>query len=94
VTATPSPSPVSTLTPGTYEYDALITGSCLATFPSAWEETYDVVSCNSPLVAQVQATVLPLCTEPGVLDPGLAYTNPNAVITFSFPVTATQWRES
>jgi hypothetical protein len=114
VTATPSPSPASTLTPGTYDYDALITGSCLATFPSAWEETYEVVSCTSPHVAQVirvgqvpgyapatfageaqvQATVLPLCTEPGVLDPGVAQANPNTVITFSFPVTATQWRES
>jgi len=44
--------------------------------------------------AQVQATVLPLCTEPGVIDPSVAQANPNAVITFSFPVTATQWRES
>lgn len=44
--------------------------------------------------AQVQATVLPLCTEPGVLDPRVAQANPNAVITYSFPVTATQWRES
>jgi len=42
----------------------------------------------------VQATVLPLCTEPGVIDPGAAQSNPNMVVTFSFPVTATQWRES
>jgi hypothetical protein len=102
------------LTPGTYDYDALLTGSCLATFPSAWEETYDVVSCASAHVAQVirvgqvpgyapttfageaavQATVLPLCTEPGVVDPGATQSNPNMVVTFSFPVTATQWRES
>lgn len=113
-TSTPSAAPVTSLTPGTYDFDALITGSCLATFPGAWEETYEVVSCDTPHVAQVirvgqvpgyapaafvgeaqvQAAVLPLCTEPGVLDPGAAQANPNLVVTFSFPVTATQWRES
>jgi hypothetical protein len=113
-TPTPSPTPVASLAPGTYDSAALLTGSCLATFPSAWKETYDVVSCAAAHVAQVirvgqvpgyapatfaseaqvQATVLPLCTEPGVLDPGAAQANPNVVITFSFPVTATQWRES
>lgn len=113
-TVTPSPSPVTSLSPGTYDFDALITGSCLATFPSAWEETYDVVPCASAHVAQVirvgqvpgyapgtfageaavQAAVLPLCTEPGVLDSGAAQANPNVIITFSFPVTEAQWRES
>ncbi len=47
-----------------------------------------------PGESAVQATVLPLCTELGVLEPSIAQAHPNVVITFHYPVTVAQWRES
>ena len=102
------------MSPGTYDFDALLTGTCLDPFVDAWKRTYDVVACDSPHAAQViragqvpgysptgfptetgvQRAVLPLCTEPGVMDAGAAQANPSVVVTFSFPVTLAQWRET
>jgi len=109
-----TPTPVTSLAPGTYRYLSLLTGTCLSTFPGTWETTYDIVSCGLPHAAQVirvgqvpgfsanaypgegavQSSVLPLCTAPGVILPSSAQSTPHVVVTFSFPVTALQWRET
>ncbi|NBX23575.1 MAG: hypothetical protein EBR52_05600 [Microbacteriaceae bacterium] len=113
-TPTVTPTPVTSLAPGTYRYSALLTGTCLSAFPGTWEVTYDVVPCALPHSAQVirvgqvpgysasaypgearvQATVLPLCTEPGVILPSGSQGANNTVITVSFPVSAIEWRET
>ena len=46
-----------------------------------------------PGEASVQQAVLPLCTEPGLIDAATA-ANPALSYTFAFPVTAQQWRET
>lgn len=53
ITATVSPTPVTSLPPGNYDYQRLLTGSCLAEFPGAWELTYQVAACSAPHAAQV-----------------------------------------
>jgi hypothetical protein len=52
-TATSTPTPVSSLNPGTYDWDELIAGTCIAQFESAWELTYDVVPCSTAHEATV-----------------------------------------
>lgn len=109
-----TPSPVTSLTPGTYDRDALVAGTCIANFASAWELTYDVVPCSLahqakvtrvgqvpgfaagafPDEAIVAETVLPLCTEIGLVDAATAQANPALEYTFAYPVTASQWRET
>lgn len=48
-------------------------------------------AADFPGEAQLQQTVLPLCTEPGLIDAATAAT-PGFRYTFVFPVTAADWR--
>ena len=57
-TPTPTPSPTVTttesrLTPGTYSWDELLTGSCLTKFDGPWSTLFTVVDCVTPHTAQV-----------------------------------------
>ncbi|WP_349903637.1 hypothetical protein [Parafrigoribacterium humi] len=61
VTKSPTPSPTPTkaavgpLAPGTYKWDRLLGGECIAPFDSPWAETFTVVDCTAPHPAQVVA---------------------------------------
>ena len=47
-----------------------------------------------PGEAMVAQTVLPLCTEIGLVDAATAQANPALKYTFAYPVNASQWRET
>ncbi len=47
-----------------------------------------------PGEAGVAQSVLPLCTEIGLVDAPTAQANPALEYTFAYPVTASQWRET
>jgi hypothetical protein len=113
-TPSSTPSPVSSLAPGTHDWDKLIAGTCIAQFEGAWELTYDIGPCSAaheakvtrvgqvpgfaeatfPGEAMVAQTVLPLCTEIGLVDAATAQANPALQYTFAYPVNASQWRET
>ncbi|MEO7122274.1 MAG: hypothetical protein ABI400_03980 [Lacisediminihabitans sp.] len=78
-TPTPSPTPttraVGPLAPGTYKWDRLLGGECLAPFTSPWAEKFTVVDCATPHPAQMVAR--------GVIAdaPAAAATDPSAAAT-------------
>ena len=80
VTASPTPSPTPTvaavgpLAAGTYKWDRLLGGECLAPFDTPWAETFTVVDCATPHAAQMVAR--------GVFsEPAAAATDPSAPAT-------------
>ncbi|MDH6182492.1 hypothetical protein M2152_002674 [Microbacteriaceae bacterium SG_E_30_P1] len=52
-TPTPTAPPIGPLPPGTYAWDELLGGECLAPFESAWQENYTVVDCGTAHPAQL-----------------------------------------
>jgi len=55
--------------PGVWEWSELRGGECLAAFPGAFAEEYEVVSCATPHAAQVVIAEL-LSRDPGARYPG------------------------
>ncbi|MDQ1526385.1 MAG: hypothetical protein QOG18_998 [Microbacteriaceae bacterium] len=53
--ATPTVQPVGPVAVGTYKWDALRGGECLAPYDSAWAEKFTVVDCATPHPAQMVA---------------------------------------
>jgi hypothetical protein len=51
--ATPTVLPVGPVAVGTYKWDALRGGECLAAYDSAWAEKFTVVDCATPHPAQM-----------------------------------------
>jgi hypothetical protein len=79
-TKSATPTPIQTalargpLVPGTYKWDRLLGGECLAPFTSPWEEKFTVVDCATPHLAQLVA-------RGTFVEPTAAATDPAAPAT-------------